>query len=114
MMRPYYVGEMNTANRMNTAPKNAGPEFEKQLQLQTVPNPFSNYFTVRFNLTQSSTVSINLYDGKGSFVKNIYSGKLAPGLQQMKVDGNNRANGVYYCEVIINGQRMLRKMILQK
>ena len=114
MMRPYYVGEMNIANRMNTVAKNARPELEKQLQLQALPNPFSNYFTVRFNLTQSSTVSINLYDGKGSLVKNIYSGKLSSGLQQMKVDGTNRPNGVYYCEVVINGKRMLRKMILQK
>jgi len=93
---------------------NAAPELEKQLQLQTIPNPFSSQFTIRFMLHQPSAVVINMYDGKGSLVKRIYSGKLPQGMQQVNVDGTNNTNGVYYCEVIINGQRILRKMILQK
>jgi spore coat protein A, manganese oxidase len=114
MMRPYYVGEMNHTGSRTKIVKNGEPELEKQVQLQTIPNPFSNHFIVRFTLPGASMVTVNIYDGKGSLVKKIYTGRLPEGLQQMNVDGSNSVNGVYYCEVTINGQRMLRKMILQK
>ena len=113
MMRPFYVGEMNHQPNMSRI-ATATSGLEKQLQLQTIPNPFSSHFTVRFTLHQPSAVVINMYDGKGSLVKRIYSGKLPEGMQQINVDGTNNTNGIYYCEVIINGQRILRKMILQK
>jgi spore coat protein A len=114
MMRPLYVGEMNNAEMKINAIKNAAPELEKQVQLETIPNPFSNQFTVRFNLPQSSLVSVNMYDAKGSLVKKVQQGTLMQGLQQLNIDGSNLANGIYYCEVIINKERIMRKMVLQK
>ena len=113
MMRSYYVGEMNLSERRNNEVKNAEPAFEMQAQLQTIPNPFSSQFKVRFNLVQPSAVSINIYDAKGSLVKKVQNGTMSQGLQQLNIDGSNWTNGIYYCEVIINKQRMIRKMILQ-
>jgi hypothetical protein len=71
MMRPLYVGEMNHQVNKNNVIKNAEPAFEKQVQLQTIPNPFSNQFTVRFSLAQSSMVIVNMYDAKGNLVKKV-------------------------------------------
>ncbi|MFC0776244.1 multicopper oxidase domain-containing protein [Terrimonas alba] len=113
MMRSYYVGEMNLSERRNNEVKNAEPAFEMQAQLQTLPNPFNSQFKVRFNLVQPSVVSINMYDAKGSLVKKVQNGTMSQGLQQVNIDGGNWANGIYYCEVTINNQRMIRKMILQ-
>jgi len=114
MMRPLYVGEMNNEEIKNNVIKNAAPEFEKRVQLQTIPNPFSSQFTVRFNLPQPSVVSLNLYDAKGSLVKKVQQGTMLNGLQQFTIDGSNISNGIYYCEIIINKERIMRKMVLQK
>jgi spore coat protein A len=114
MMRPFYVGEMNNQMSRLSAVKNATPALEQQLQLQTIPNPFSNQFSIKFALPQSSMVTVNIYDAKGSILKKIYSGVLGHGLQQLKVEGIHWAAGIYYCEVISNNERIIRKMILQK
>ncbi len=114
MMRPYYVGQMEEMLTAGKRPVNATPELESQLQLQAVPNPFSTRFTIRFQLPAQAMVAVNMYDAKGLLVKKVQNGSMSKGSQQLNVDGINMANGVYYCEVIINNQRIMRKMILQK
>ncbi len=114
MMRPLYVGEMESHVAKQMAPAIADPAFEKQLQLTVMPNPFTDRFSIRFNLPQSSGVIANLYDGKGGLVKKIQNNTLGKGQQTLTIDGTGLVNGVYFCEVIIGQQRMLRKMILQK
>jgi spore coat protein A, manganese oxidase len=113
MMRPFYVGEM-VSNQANKQIKNAGEEFEKQVRIQTLPNPFREQFSIRFNLPDISSVTINVYDGSGSLIKRIENGKMGKGLHEINVTGINHAVGIYYCELIIDNQRILRKMILQK
>jgi spore coat protein A len=113
MMRPYYVGEM-ASNAKKPIVKAAEPALENQLQLQAVPNPFSSEFTVRFNLPRASLVLVNIFDSKGSLVKKVQNSLMNKGPQQIKVDGSNWSNGLYYCEVVIDNKRMMRKMSLQK
>lgn len=112
MMRPFYVGQMDGSMNMDKVNRSAATE--KLVQLQMVPNPFSNYFTVRFVLPTTSMVVINMYDAKGSLVKKVHQGNLQRGVQQFNVEAGDRANGIYYCEVIINGERLVRKMILRR
>ena len=114
MMRPYYVGEMQQHDTKNAAPKMAEPAFERQVQLAVMPNPFTQRFTIRFNLPQATDVIVNMYDNKGSVIKKIQNKTLSKGQQTLTVDGSDLVNGIYFCEVIINQQRILRKMILQK
>ena len=112
MMRPYYVGQMpqpvTNASQINSL------EFEKQVQLAVMPNPFKESFSVRFNLDHSSDVIVNMYDGKGSLIKKVQHKTMNKGQHTLTIDGSGLANGIYFCEVIINQQRMLRKMVLQK
>jgi spore coat protein A len=113
MMRPFFVGQMNDP----LVKKNGVPVKEiadNELQLKVMPNPFSNYVTIQFNLTESKQVSIRLYDSKGSLVKQIDEGEKPAGLQRISIDGGNMANGIYFCEIIINEQRIVRKLVLQK
>src|SRR5688500_3874654 len=39
---------------------------------------------------------------------------IAGGTQQINVHDTSNTGGIYYCEQIINGERILRKRILQK
>jgi spore coat protein A len=110
MMRPFFVGDMN-----NTVNKpSANDKVEAALQLKLMPNPFSNYVTIQFTLPETKKVSINLYDDKGGLMRKIYDGDKQAGLQRISIDGGNLANGVYYCEIRVNDQRIVRKLVLQK
>jgi spore coat protein A len=110
MMRPYMV---LPADAMPKALRPAY-EIEQQFQLQTVPNPFSNNLAIRFNVKQRSTVTVTIYDSKGSLIKRLYEGQPDPGLQQFHLDGSGLSNGTYFCEVIIGKERMMRKLLLEK
>jgi spore coat protein A len=113
MMRPFFVGEMNKPVVNRSAETNKEIT-EASLQLKVMPNPFSNYVTIQFNLADTKKVSINLYDVKGSLVKKVYEGERSAGLQRISIDGSSMTNGVYFCEIVINDQRILRKLVLQK
>ena len=113
MMRPFFVG-LNPDADMKKSTSIATPDLEKLVALQTIPNPFSDRFLVSFVLPKASDVSLKLFDSKGSLVKKVFQGHLSKGLQQINVDGTNQANGIYFCEVNIDGQQMIRKMLLQK
>lgn len=113
MMRSFYVGEMRDHMNGMRAFVKAAPAVE-QLQLQTAPNPFSNQFSIRFNLPKSSMVTVNIYDAKGSLLKKIYRGAMSHGPQQLYVAGIQWTAGIYYCEVISDNERWMKKMILQK
>ena len=113
MMRPFFVGEMNKSI-VNKSEGIMKEDVEAELQLKVNPNPFSNYVTIQFNLPATKKISINLYDTKGSLVKKVYEGEKPAGLQRLSVDGGNMANGIYFCEILINGRRILRKLVLQK
>jgi spore coat protein A, manganese oxidase len=110
MMRPFMVLENNTSN---TKSMNTGL-FEKEINLQTFPNPFNNNLNIQFNIKKESFVSINVYDSKGMLVKQLADGNRSEGLQQYYLNGSNLSSGVYICEVVVDNQRMLRKLVLQK
>jgi spore coat protein A, manganese oxidase len=113
MMRPFFVGEMNnhSLNKMEPADQK---QLEKELQLKVIPNPFSSYVTIEFNLPATKRVIIKLYDNSGRLINQIYQGERSVGLQRFIIDGNNIMNGVYFCEILLGDQRILKKLVLQK
>jgi len=113
MMRPFYVGETNNPV-VNKNVITANEQEEKVLKLTVMPNPFSSYVTLRFNLTQTQKVSIRVFDSKGSLIKHIYEGERQPGPQSFSIDGSDLSNGIYFCELIVNDKRILRKLVLMK
>jgi spore coat protein A len=114
MMRPFFVGEMKDGHAENAAPALSDLAFEKQVQLALMPNPFAQSFRIQFTLPRSSDVMVNLYDGNGKLVKKLPSRNLLTGRQLLVIDGTDLVNGIYYCEITINRQRIVRKMVLQK
>jgi spore coat protein A len=113
MMRPFYVGQLpdQLTKKIETR---ASSELDNLVQLKIMPNPFNNYASIQFNLNEAKTITINLYDNKASLVRQIYTGKQPAGLQRFTIDGSSLSNGVYFCEIILNRQRILRKLVLNK
>ncbi|HET6767276.1 MAG TPA: multicopper oxidase domain-containing protein, partial [Chitinophagaceae bacterium] len=113
MMRPFFVGEMDNAIANRSVEINK-EKAAAELQLKVMPNPFSNYVTIQLSLPATKKISIALYDTKGRLVKKVYEGEKPAGLQRFSIDGSNITNGIYFCEILINEQRILRKLVLQK
>jgi len=113
MMRPFYVGQLPD-QLTKKIDMRASSELDNLVQLKIMPNPFNNYASIQFNLNEAKTITINLYDNKASLVRQIYTGKQPAGLQRFTIDGSSLSNGVYFCEIILNRQRILRKLVLNK
>jgi hypothetical protein len=63
--------------------------------LSASPNPSSNTTELKFNLTESSNVKIELFNLEGQLVENIYSGKLLQGENKVQVDVSKFLSGMY-------------------
>ena len=114
MMRPYFIGEMENEQGEHVTVKLSTNEFEEQLNLKALPNPFNNRLQLRFNLPKSSNVVVTIYDMTGRRVQEVFNGQRSAGQQQVEVDGSQWGNGTYFCEVLIGEQRIVRKLLLQK
>ena len=113
MMRPFFVGEMdNSITKKLIQPDNE--QLASAFQLNVMPNPFSNYVTIQFNLTEGKKVTLELYDEKGSLVRKVYEGVRPAGLNTISIDGSNLTNGIYFCRINMDGVMFLRKLVLQK
>lgn len=111
MMRPFLVGTPTVAAR--TAPK-ASIAAAGSLALKSWPNPFRYFTQVQFTLTAQSFISLNIYDMQGRKLQQLFSGIKEKGQQQFTIDTKNWSNGIYFCEVTINGQQHLLKLISKK
>jgi spore coat protein A, manganese oxidase len=113
MMRPYFIGERQVESAV-TKVADAVPEFEGLLQLRMLPNPFRSDLKVQLRLPQASEVSIIVYDAMGKVVQQVVRGQHVAGLQEFRIDGSRWSNGTYFCEVVVNNQRTVRKLTLSK
>ncbi|MEO5569478.1 MAG: T9SS type A sorting domain-containing protein [Bacteroidia bacterium] len=77
------------------------------------PNPFSTSTTLTFNLEKSETVKINIYDITGRNVNTFFTGTLASGIQQIKIDATGYAKGIYLCELKTSLKLFTQKLIIQ-
>lgn len=111
MMRPYFVQAVN-----NPATKKSTRDTKREspTELNITPNPFNNKLAIQLKLEEISSVILNIYDVKGALVKQLYRGNSEAGLQKFELDGTHWSSGTYFCQVIVNGRQLLRKLILNK
>lgn len=86
-----------------------------RLELSSFPNPFSNTTTIEFQLSKSSTVSIDIRNPVGQIVaKPLHNEQKHEGMHQIKFDGNHLPSGVYLCVLHANGQQKTQRLVLHK
>ena len=78
------------------------------------PNPVVSRTTIEFNLNKESNVSIEIFDLFGNKITTIHNGKLNPGTYHALFEPNGLANGIYICKVIVEGQPVIKKMIIAR
>ncbi|KXK48050.1 MAG: glycosyl hydrolase family 88 [Chlorobi bacterium OLB5] len=79
----------------NTAINNQPNQFRLH---QNYPNPFNPTTSIRYDIPQSSQITIKVYDILGKEVFSFNEYKLA-GSYEVKFDGSNLASGMYFYSI---------------
>ncbi len=87
--------------------------------LSVYPNPFNPTTTVSFELSARQTVSVRVYDVRGTLVRELENGSLSEGLHQLAWDGRDQhgieiATGIYLIQVKAATFEMTRKAVMLK
>jgi hypothetical protein len=90
------------------------PVVKNDFNLNVYPNPFNNEATIAFDLKETSTAVLNIYDIVG---KNVYSNNLGtvnPGVNFVDFDGSNLETGMYIIKLTVNNQTVTKKITINK
>ena len=78
------------------------------------PNPFSDHTLIPFNLQVPASVSLLVTDVTGKVVLQRDLGTRAAGLQQVRLEGDQLAAGVYTYTITAGDLRMSRRMVVAR
>lgn len=92
-------------------PNNIPESFELQ---QNFPNPFNPSTTIKYNIPQTSFVSIKVYDLIGKEIATIVNEVKQSGIHQVSFNGENLSSGVYFYKMSAGEHTVVKKMNLLK
>jgi len=75
------------------------------------PNPFREYLKVELEITQTTNLSVELFDLAGKKVANIAQGKMQPGKRRLKWQSTDLPTGSYLLR-ISNGESQITKQLI--
>ena len=70
-----------------------------QLNMQAFPNPFVHSFKLQLNLSQNTSLKIDLFDVVGKRVKNLVNQNFNSGEHSLDIDAHDLATGVYFARI---------------
>lgn len=76
------------------------------------PNPAKGYTSVAFNTKKAAEVTVSLTNLLGQQVATVNAGKLAAGVNEVKLDLNNLKAGVYFVNVTVDGVSATKKLTI--
>ena len=76
---------------------------------QSFPNPTAGQATLRFLLTRSAPVRLDVYDVRGRLVQTVASGQFTPGTHDVPWDASSLASGTYLYRLTVDGQLVSTK-----
>ena len=83
-------------------------------ELQVMPNPFSSYTNLVFNLAQASEVHIGVYTSTGQLVEQIANGQqLGAGTHQIQYMPQQLMKGVFFVQLRTGKEVQVKKLMVQ-
>ncbi len=73
---------------------------QSTLSFINYPNPVINQTTLRYELEETSNVSVVVYDLYGKTVETVVSESQTFGLHNIVYDASNLSKGVYFCKIV--------------
>jgi hypothetical protein len=75
------------------------------------PNPANEQLNIEFNLPQTSTVSIQIFNTMGAMAAELHNGQLHAGQQRLEWDAGHLPKGLYFCRVQAGQETFTQKII---
>jgi hypothetical protein len=72
--------------------------------VSALPNPFEQFVSIQYKITQESAVGISIYDGTGRVVGSSILNHALPGEYTYRWDAAHNPSGIYYYQVRANAQ----------
>jgi hypothetical protein len=87
--------------------------------LQNFPNPFNPETTIPYNLTETSDVSLQIYNVVGQVVRTLVAERQAPGRYQVRWNGADDrgvpvSSGIYFYKITAGKNQATQKLMLLK
>jgi hypothetical protein len=96
-------------------PDSDNPDSDTGFRLRpNYPNPFAAQTTVVYHLDKTVSVQLNIYNILGQLVAKAVDGLQAPGQHEVLIDASTWSSGVYFCELVADGVREVRPMLVVK
>jgi hypothetical protein len=113
----YWTGfdpqNMDYSDGLPTAIGGGGPGYASYLS-QNYPNPFNPQTTIDFVVPATGTVTLDVYDARGTKVASLVNGVKTKGKHTIGFNAQGLASGVYFYRLKGNGFNEMRKMVLLK
>ena len=107
-----YFRKFNISELTAIKPETENPErFELQ---QNYPNPFNSETTIKFSITENSSVRIKIYDITGKEISALINQYLGKGIYSIKWDASDLPSGIYFYTLETDKNKTTKKMILSR
>lgn len=81
---------------------------------QNYPNPFNPVTNIRFSLSETKDVKVEVYDRIGRKISTLLNNRLSRGFHTVQFDGSGLSSGVYFYRIITDQTVSTKKMVLVK
>jgi M6 family metalloprotease-like protein len=106
------MGKIKLSGKVNNSYSDNLPE--KIDLFQNYPNPFNPITTIKYDLPNTSDVSLIIYDILGREVAKLVNEQQQPGSYQIKWDASTISSGIYFYSITAGDFSQTKKMILLK
>ncbi len=89
-------------------------ELASNLNFNVYPNPAEDNTIIAFNLLESNSANITVYDVVGKEIATVFSGNLSSGEHQYSLAENTKLSaGVYFIKLSVGGENFTKKLIVK-
>jgi hypothetical protein len=81
---------------------------------QNYPVPFNPTTTIKYDLLQSSLVSIPIFNSLGEKINTLYSGLQTSGTHEIVFDGSSLPSGIYFYQITTRNFTQTKKCLFLK
>jgi hypothetical protein len=97
-----------------TNPLSINEEVKDADLFQNFPNPSNGITTVRYSLQNEANVTFEMMDVTGKRIFSTLEGKKNPGTYSLEINTAELNSGIYFYSILVNGNKITKKMIITK
>ncbi len=83
-----------------------------QTEIFVYPNPFTTSTQICYEIENTASVAINVYDFTGKLIRSFDQGTMDKGLHCFEFSSDGLTSGIYFNRLIVNGQESASKMMM--